>query len=470
MSCHAHSIGVLQKVLDVAVAIVLVAGPASAQMRPPLSEAAKSGNADEVVTLVKQGAAVNATEGDGSTALHWAAYKDSLAIADRLIRAGAKANVTNDLGATPLWAACMNASVTMVDRLLEAGADPNLALLSGETPLMVASRVGADSVVSRLLAKGAKVNVAATRGQTALMWAVSQKHPEVVKRLIAGGADIHAKSKAWSQVMAVSPHGMLQYNRDVPHGGDTALLFAARVGDLESVKLLVAAGGNVNDADAWGVSATAYAAHSGFTDIVELLLDKGADPNTDGGGFTALHAAALRRDERMVATLLSHKADPNARVLSWTPTRRSSRDWNFNPELVGATPYWLAARAMAPNVMNLLAKAGADTRVVHHAEYHAGDPPEPRSQTTTPLMAAVGMGGGVPWITIERGQREALALEAAKVAIELGADVNQANDDGRTALDAAKAARYDSVVELLTSKGAKPGAPTGRRTGAAVNR
>ena len=214
---------------------------------------------------------------------------------------------------------------------------------------MVAARVGAAPVVAQLLAKGAKVNLAATRGQTALMWAVAQQHPAVVKLLIDGGADIHAKSAVWSQVMAVSPHGMLQYNQNVPHGGETALLFAARNGDLASATLLVAAGANVNDADGWGISATAFAAHAGFPDIVDLLLAKGADPNTNGGGFTPLHAAVMRRDDHMVEALLARKADPNARVESWTPTRRSSRDWNFNPELVGATPYWLAARAMAPN-------------------------------------------------------------------------------------------------------------------------
>ena len=166
---------------------------------------------------------------------------------------------------------------------------------------MVASRTGNPAVVDQLLAKGARVNVAATRGQTALMWAVAQKHPAVVKLLLAHGADVHATSKVWSQVMAVSPHGMLEYNRDIPHGDDTALMFAARVGDLESAKLLVAAGAKVNDADAWGVSATAMAAHAGFRDLVEFLLDKGADPNASGAGFTALHAAIMHRDEAMVA-------------------------------------------------------------------------------------------------------------------------------------------------------------------------
>jgi uncharacterized protein len=452
---------------------LLLAGAlaASAQTRPPLSEAAKNVDREAVRRLLKQDANVNATEGDGSTALHWAAYRDDVDTADNLLKAGAKVDVANDLGATPLWAAALNGSEVMTRLLLQAGAHPNRALTAGETPLMAASRSGASAVVTQLLAKGAKTDAVGPRGQTALMWAVAQKHPDVTKLLIAAGADINRKSVALNQVMAVSPHGMLQYNKNVPFGGDTALMFAARVGDTESARLLLAAGANPGDADAWGVSATAMAAHAGFTDIVELLLDKGADPNINGAGFTALHAAVMRRDERMVAALLAHEADPNAKVLSWTPTRRSSRDWNFNPELVGATPYWLAARVTAPSIMKMLLDNGADAKVVHHAVYHGGDPVVERSQTTTALTAALGMGGGAPWVPIEIKEREALALACAKIAIEHGAEVNLANDDGRTVLDAAKRLQYQSVVAFLTEHGATAGASTGRASrGSATNR
>ena len=124
--------------------------------------------------------------------------------------------------------------------------------------------------------------------------------------------------------MAVPPHGYLEYNRAIPHGSDTALMFAARVDDLASAKLLVAAGANVNDEDAWGVSAVVLAAHSGFTDVVEFLLEKGANANSDRAAFTALHEAVMRRDENLVKVLLDHGADANLPVRSWTPTRRSS--------------------------------------------------------------------------------------------------------------------------------------------------
>lgn len=452
------------------VSVLAWSGVAAAQVHLPISEAVLNGDRAALQRLLKQRADVNVTEGDGSTALHWAAYRDDLDAADLLLTVGAKVNAANDLGATPLWAAAMNGSDAMVRRLLQAGADPNLALAAGETPLMVASRGGFAAVVSLLLERGAKVDATGARNQTALMWAVSQQHAGVTKLLLAAHANVHARSAVWSQVMAVSPHGMLQYNKDVPHGGDTALMFAARNGDLESARLLVAAGANVDDQDAWGVSATALAAHAGFTPIVELLLEHGANPNTSGGGFTALHAAVLRRDERMVKALLDHKADPNAKVRSWTPTRRSSRDWNFNPEWVGATPYWLAARATAPGVMTLLAEHGADTKVLHHAVYHAGDPTEERSQTTTALMAAVGMGGGLPWMTIDPKEREALTIASMELALQRGADINQKNDDGRTALDAAGRLRMPGVVTFLTAHGAQPGVANGRNTGAAVNR
>ncbi|HEY7339178.1 MAG TPA: ankyrin repeat domain-containing protein [Bryobacteraceae bacterium] len=457
---------------------ILWTGPILAEsVRPALVDAAKKGDQSALRALLQRKSDVNATDADGSTALHWTAYRDDVESANALIRAGAKVNAASDLGVTPLWLASQNGSSEMVRTLLRAGGNANAALLSGETPLMVAARSGYPGIVEQLLAAGADPNARGSRGQTALMWAVSQKHPDVVKVLLSHHADIRLKSDEWTDVMAVPPHGYLPYNKAIPHGGETALMFAPRVGDLDSAKLLVAAGANVNDTDAWGVSATVLAAHSGFREFVEYLLDERADPNVAGAGFTALQEAIMRRDEKMAAALLDHGADPNAPLKTWTPTRRSSEDWHFEPSLVGATPFWLAARYLEPGVMRLLAEHGADPKVVFHVTWIAsqGTGQAERTATSTALLAATGIGGdngnrdssgSAAWVPPPRAEREALTLETVKLAVELGIDVNAKSNDGRTALDGARSLKYDSVVQYLLEKGAKPGtgaAPPGRR-------
>ncbi|MSO61781.1 MAG: ankyrin repeat domain-containing protein [Acidobacteria bacterium] len=439
------------------VLVVLSVGAVASAARPPLLEAAKNGDREALRALVQKKVDANTADADGTTALHWASYRDDFESVGLLIRAGANVNAANDLGATPLWIASENGSVAIVKALLQSGANPNLALLLGETPLMVASRSGKAEVAEQLLLNGAKVDARAARGQTALMWAVAQQHLDVVQVLLAKGADVHLRSEVWSQVMAVPPHGVPQYNKVIPHGGETALLFAARTGDVGSATLLVAAGANVNDADAWGVSATVLAAHSGFGELVECLLERGADPNAAAAGFTALQAAIMRRHLPMVIALLARGADPNAPLKTWTPTRRSSKDFNFAPELVGATPFWLAARFNQPDVMRLLLKHGADARVVHHGHYHAEEPVEPRSHVTTAVMAATGMGGGVAWVQPDRREREALMLDAVTLALEQGVDINAVNTDGRTALDAARTLKFERVAAFLVAQGARSG-------------
>ena len=442
-----------QRLIPVGFAVLLLG--AAGGTGPPLVNAAKNSDWAALRVLLEKNTDVNSAAADGSTALHWACYHDDLESAGLLIRAGADVNAATDLGATALWTASQNGSAAMVRRLLEAEANPNAALLLGETPLMTAARSGYPGIAGLLLAKGANVNARAARGQTALMWAVARKHPGVVKVLLANGANIQARSEVWSQMMAVPPHGYPDYNRIIPHGGETALMFAARAGDLSSAKLLVAAGAGVNDVDAWGVSATVLAAHSGYRELVEFLLEKGADPNMAAAGFSALHAALMRRDEKMVSALLARGADPNTPLRTWTPTRRSSKDLHFAPALVGATPFWLAARFSQPGVMRLLVKHGADPLFVHRSDYVTGDGWQHRMETTTTLMAAAGMGSGAAWVEPPAGERESLTLEAVKLAAELGVDIHAAGTDGRTALDAAKALRYESVIEFLAGKGGR---------------
>ena len=256
-------------------------------------------------------------------------------------------------------------------------------------------------------------------------------------------------------MMAVPPHGLPEYNRMIPHGADTALMFAARVGDAASARLLVEAGANVNDHDAWGVSATTLAAFSGYGDVARYLLDKGADPNNDKPGFTALHCAIMRRDEQTVAALLARGADPNAprqgvdarrgdRLTTITSCRRS---W------MRRRTGWRRASLSRPSC-GCSRSTAPIRKSIHESNYVQGEGYQRRKERTTAIMAALGMGGGTAWVPIDRAERDALILETVKVAVELGADVNAASADGRTALDSARAQKYAAVASFLEERGA----------------
>ena len=423
-----------------------------------LIDAVRSGDGDSVRALLDAGADAGAAEPDGSTALLWASHRDDAAIARALLDAGADVDAGNDLGATPLWAAGENGGAAVARMLLDAGADPDRALLSGETPVMVAARAGSAEVVRLLAAAGADLDRRGSRGQTALMWAAAQRHPETVAALLEAGADLGVRSDVWTQVMAVPPHSRPEYNREIPHGGNTALLFAVRAGDLPSARVLVGAGADVDDADAWGVSAAALAAHGGHRALLEFLLDHGADPNAAGAGFAPLHDAVMRGDRRMAAALLAHGADPDQPLRTWTPTRRASRDHHYPPPFVGASPFWLAARFARTDLMRMLAAHGADPRFVHEVDYIVDGRMQWRTERTTALMAAFGMGGrrARPWVPYGgAGTAEARTLAAVRLAVELGVDVNAVDGDGGTALDEAEALQYESVVEYLLAQGAE---------------
>ena len=472
---------------------------------PGLVDAAREADWDLVRALLQEAADVNEVRGDGTTALIWASYWDNPEIVDLLIGAGADVNVASDLGVTALWPAAEHGNAAITERLVDAGADPNAALLSGETPVMTAARAGYVEVVKLLLDGGADANPTATREHTALMWAAAQGHPEVVDALLAQGADVHARSGSWPQYYqkggGSAPHPDDEFW--LQEGGFTPLLFAARMGELASAKLLVAAGADVNDQTAAGMSATTLAIHAispraGYIpvpgdfqgggavlpagasfaspdalpsndaeELVEFLLEQGADPDLDAYGHTALHAAILRRNERAVRALLAHGADPNVPLQSAMNYRRDSYDFYLDLPLEGATdgatPFWLAARFGQPNVMRMLAEHGADPLWALYVEGWGGGN---RTQgwtmrtegTTTALMAALGMPRVSGFAQAnDRAEREASALEAVKLAVEFGVDVNVANANGTTALDAAKGLGYQPVIEFLVENGAVDG-------------
>ncbi|TDI24476.1 MAG: hypothetical protein E2P06_07045 [Acidobacteria bacterium] len=434
----------LLAVLTLSVSSAAVAGAAD-----PLIEAVKRADTDRVRALLAQGVDVNARQGDGATALHWAAHRNDLETAVVLLGAGANANAANELGATPLWLASLSGSAAMVERLLEAGAHPNATLSSGETPLMSAARAGNAEAVSLLLAHSADVNATGARGQTALMWAVAQQHADVARTLIAHGANVHARSDVWHQLENTAGNTNASGDFEMAHGGSTPLLFAARQGDIEIARVLLTAGADVNDTAAAGTSVLVQAVHSGHGALAAYLLDAGADPNAADAGYTALHAAVLRADLETVRTLLAHGAEPNALVLHGTPGRRFSADYSLRSQYIGANAFWLAAKfADDVDIMRALADAGADPRVT----------PE---DGTTAVKAAVGLPTGIENRRArtgipprDPGLDERLSLEAARLAVELGVDVNAANHRGDTPLHDAARLGYNSIIQLLADHGA----------------
>lgn len=415
----------------------------------PLVEAVKDANIAVVRALLTQGADVNVPQADGATALHWAAYQDDVDTADLLIRAGARVNAANELRVTPLWVASPNGSAALIATLLKAGADPNLAPPTGGAPLMRAARMGNTEAVRLLLNHGAAVNVREdARGQTALMWAVTQRHPNVVQMLIDGGADLEARSTVWRQFVLTccqANNGDGTGSVWIDRGGFTPLLFAARLGDLDSVRLLLAAGANVNVAAPDGTTALVVAAHSGHAALATVLLDNGADPNAAGSGYTALHAAVLRDDLTLAKALLAHGANPNARLMNGTPARRGSRDYAFDKRWVGATPFWMAAGFHRPTLMQVLAASGADSV-------------SPTKDGTMPLMAAAQ--GESPRALFQNGDpvlppgEEGPTLQTIKMLVDLGANVNATNEAGDTALHRAASKGFTTVIQVLADAGA----------------
>ena len=394
-----------------------------------LVEAAKQRDGDAVRALLKKGADVNAPQGDGATALHWAAHWDDVEMADLLLRAGANVKAANDGGATPLWVACVGGSALMIDRLLTAGANPNAALASGETPLMTAARSGKNDAVKRLVAHGADVNATdRLRGQTALMWAAAQRHADVVKTLVEVGATVSARSRARPQLVSTSGNADYSGVIEVVQGGYTPLLFAARQGDVESVRILLSAGANVNDVAPIGTSALVIASHSGHRPLAEFLLDKGADPNAMGGGYAALHIAVQRGDAELVKALLAHGANPNVFITRGSPGRRVSDDVQLTSSTIGATPLWLAASLGRADIVRMLGAKGAVVSV--------------DKDGTTALMEGI-------------GNNERRSLETVQALIELGADVNATDPVGNTALHAAAARGLAGVVQVLADHGAR---------------
>lgn len=398
-----------------------------------LPDAAEKKDWSAVASLLESKADPNAKQADGMTALHWAATHDQTDIARKLLSAGANASVTNAYGVSALSLACQNGNEALVSSLLDAGANANTTLKGGETVLMIAARTGRAGAISRLLSRGARIDVKDRKGQTALMWAAAEGHVEAVELLVKSGADVHAKVKS----------------------GFTPLLFAVREGRIAVVRSLIKAGVKVNLelTSEKSLSPLLLAVENGHFELAVALLEAGADPNDDRSGFTPLHTLTwVRKPNRgddeagqpppegsgkitslqFPRELVKHGAKVNARL-----ARGKSGRGDLG--MPGATAFLLASKTADLPLMKLLIELGAD-------------PLLPNNDGTTTLMAAAGLGTRAP---DEEAGTEEECIEAARLLIDLGADVNAVSANGETAMHGAAYKSLPKMVAFLSSKGAQ---------------
>ena len=432
----------------------------------PLADAAMHGDGDAVRVLLQQQVNVNAAQGDGTTALHWAAYRDDLEMTRLLIGAGADIKAKTRLGdLTPLFMAAKNGNAAMIELLLEARADASSTNANGTTPLMLAAASGDTDALQVLLDHGADVNAKDnTNGQTALMFASAHGRVGAVKLLAENGADLNVVTKVTDIVLREyrsrkkDTRTILKRKpqQSLPvMGGVTALHFAARDGHIDVVRELVAAGADVNRVDAADhMSVTTSAIINGNFDIAMFLVEQEADPNlATKGGLTPLYATIdAQWPERtwypppsvteekthyldLLKALVDSGADLDARLGKSLWFRRFHGDWI---KKTGGTAFWRAAKSNDVEAMKLLVASGANPSIL-------------TTEGSSPLQAAAGFGLEPQTSNVVPDAR----LAAVKYLVEeIGADVNSRDKKGFAPLHGAALTENRDVMLYLVAMGA----------------
>lgn len=463
MSCGAHA---AQPARNAA-----VAAPAYAS----IAEAARKQDWAAVQAMARQpGANLNAVSSEGSTALHFAIHAGEAAVVQSLLDAGVDITTRNLAGVSPLQLAITSGETAITRTLLAKGADARAMDEAKETLLMLAARYGDGAMASALIAAGADVNyVEPLLSQDALMIAVRSARPSVVEALIKAGAELNHQTPPGPEPITRAPgegggstgEGMIRSG--VPPEGQrlagtgklTALLYAARDGQTESARLLIKAGANLELAEFNGITPLLMALGNDRHEIAKLLIEAGANVNaSDWYGRQPLWVAIESRNRdvntstattngvdrdaafQVITMLLDKGANVNAQLKHFPP-RMGGHAFNLSyVPTVGETPFYRAALNNDLPLMRLLLA-------------HKADPMLKTFHGTSPLAAAAGVG----WV---RGQTFVpggypVQLEAVKMLVELGGDVNEVNDMGLAPVHGAAFRWSDDVISYLVEKGAR---------------
>jgi uncharacterized protein len=444
--------------VGLAAAVLLALGAqAPAWAAGTLIDAAKANDSAGALALIKDKADVNAAESDGTTPLHYAVYHDDVALVESLLKAGAKASVANKFGSTPLLEAAVRGNPVVIEKLVKAGADVNAGNGDGQTALLILSRTSNVETAKLLISRGANVNVTEHwHEQTPLMWAAAESQPAMVKLLLDHGAkvDAHSQLNHWTRMVTAEPRAQM---REV--GGLTPMLYAARQGCLECVKLLLGAHADPNLPDPEGVTPLIMAVTNFHFDVGAFLITRKANVNSwDWWGRTPLWAAVDlntiphggRPDRpsldnttsvKMIEILLDAGANPNVQLKLFPPYRAVGPDRGADMMLtMGSTPLLRAAKA-------------ADVAAIRLLLAHGADPNLPNIQGVTPVMAAAGLGSN-EIDTRGRFKTQPDQVASIDLLVKAGADINAHDNRGQTALHGAALFGYDDVIKDLVAHNA----------------
>ncbi len=421
---------------------------------PPLVQAAEGQQPTLALELIDRGTDVNAAAPDGTTALMWAIHFDEVPVIDRLIEAHANVQAVNDYGATPMSEAATFGDTAVIKKLVKAGANADSANADGETALMILARTDNIEAAKFLIRHGANVNARErVLGQTALHWAAARSEPEMVQLLLRYHANPNVRSEFNTDRRQITAEPRIQAR---PTGGFTPLIYAARAGCIACAKDLIGGGADINMTDPDGETPLLIATENFHFDLAAYLLKSGANPNQwDWWGRTPLYAAVDlntlpfggRPDHvsldntsslKMIELLLDKGANPNAQLKLFPPYRSLGADRGGDSMLTtGTTPLLRAARAGDAAAIRLLLAHGADTAL-------------PNRTGETPLMAAAGIGAtGVDTRGKYKTQPE--AIESIDLLAAAGANINATDGRGETALFGAASFGWNDVVRCLVS-------------------
>ena len=344
----------------------------------PVADAAARGDVETVRSLVKQGADVNAAQGDGMTALHWAAEQGSVELAEMLIHGGALVDARTRLGSyTPLHLASQWGHGAVVKALLAAGADANAPTTTGAVrPLHFAAESGSVEAVHALVDRDADVNAAEQQwGHTPLMFAAAKSRAAAITALLQRGADPEIAGTVIDMLEWERQDLARKRRRDeiVKAAGLPPGMAPARLVGIESFEVTEAdkpglpRNSTLRNAEEvggyGGLTALTIAARDGHVEAAMALLDGGVDIDIPSKGDNSgpLLLATINGHFDLAMLLLERGADPNqASDAGNTPLFASiNRQWMPTTRPPGPTDY-LRQKTIHLEMMEALLGAGAD--------------------------------------------------------------------------------------------------------------